>query len=78
MTRYLISLFVILLLTGCLPQAAGPASEADQARTALVDFLTLLNTGRYEEAVPLYGGEYEALQVFNTQIDPADHLALWS
>lgn len=61
-----------------MPQAAGPASEAGEARAALVDFLALLNTGRYEEAVPLYGGEYEALQVFNPQIAPADHVALWS
>jgi hypothetical protein len=25
----------------------------------------------------LYGGEYEQLQVFNTEIDPNDHVALW-
>jgi hypothetical protein len=40
--------------------------------------LTSLNTGKYEDALPLYGGEYESIQVFNTQIDPADHLALWT
>ncbi len=41
-------------------------------------FLMLLNEGKYEEATPLYGGEYESLQVFNSQIDPMDHVALWT
>lgn len=38
----------------------------------------LLNTGKYDEAVSLYGGEYEALQVFNPEIEPEDHVALWA
>ena len=33
---------------------------------------------KYAEAAPLYGGNYEQLQVFNTQIDPEDHVALWA
>jgi hypothetical protein len=37
-----------------------------------------LNTGEYDKAIPLYGSGYESLQVFNPQIDPADHLALWT
>jgi hypothetical protein len=44
----------------------------------LIDFLTLLHTRKYAEAVPLYGGEYEQLAVFNPEIDPNDHLALWA
>ncbi len=44
----------------------------------LVSFLTLLHNGKYAEAAPLYGGDYEALQVFNPQIDPADKVALWA
>ena len=44
----------------------------------LVDFLTLLHTRHYVDAVSLYGGEYEQLQVFNTEIDRNDHVALWS
>ena len=44
----------------------------------LVDFLTRLHTKDYAEAVPLYGGEYEQLQVFNPEIDPNDKLALWT
>ena len=49
-----------------------------EAHGVLVDFLTLLHEKKYAEAVPLYGGEYEPLQVFNPGIDPDDHLALWT
>ena len=76
--KHLISLFVIFFLAACAAQSLPTDSEADEARSTLVNFLALLNTGDYEEAVPLYGGEYEALQVFNPEIDPADHLALWA
>jgi hypothetical protein len=38
----------------------------------------LLNTGNYAEAAPLYGGEYEALRVFNPEIGPDDSVALWT
>lgn len=44
----------------------------------LVNFLTLLHTRNYADAVPLYGGDYEQLQVFNPQIDLADKAALWA
>jgi hypothetical protein len=47
------------------------------AHDVLVNFLTLLHTKNYVDAAPLYGGEYEQLQVFNTEIDPNDHVALW-
>jgi hypothetical protein len=44
----------------------------------LVDFLTRLHTKNYADAVPLYGGEYEQLLVFNPEIDPNDKVALWT
>ena len=44
----------------------------------MVNFLTWLHSEKYAEAAPLYGGEYEQLQVFNTEIDPNDHVALWT
>jgi hypothetical protein len=53
-------------------------STMSEAHDVLVDFLTLLHNKNYAEAVPLYGGEYDQLQVFNTAIDPADHVALWA
>lgn len=49
-----------------------------EAHDVLMAFLTALHNGNYEAAVPLYGGEYEQLQVFNTEIDPTDHVALWT
>lgn len=48
------------------------------AHDVLVDFLTLLHTKSYTEAAPLYGGEYDSLQVFNPQLDPDDRVALWT
>ena len=49
-----------------------------EAHDVLVNFLTLLHTKKYADAAPLYGGEYEQLQVFNPQIDSADKAALWA
>ena len=49
-----------------------------ETHDVLVNFLTLLHNGKYAEAAPLYGGDYEALQVFNPEIDPADKAALWT
>jgi hypothetical protein len=49
-----------------------------EAQDVLVNFLTLLHTGKYAEAAAIYGGDYGALQVFNPQIDPADQVALWT
>jgi hypothetical protein len=53
-------------------------STTSEAHDVLVNFLTLLHTKNYTDAVPLYGGEYEQLQIFNTEIDPNDHVALWT
>lgn len=85
MERFLFLVFVGLLI-GCNPQPASSPqatrtslpSTPNEAYEVLVEFLTLLHTKNYEEAVPLYGGEYEALQVFNSEIDPSDQVALWS
>jgi hypothetical protein len=49
-----------------------------EAHDVLVNFLTFLHNKQYAEAVPLYGGDYESLQVFNPQIDPGDKVALWT
>jgi hypothetical protein len=84
MKQFLLLLLVVLF--GCAPQPASipqPTqtslpSTASDAHEVLIDFLTLLHEGNYAEAVPLYGGEYEALQVFNPEIDSSDHAALWS
>jgi len=76
----------MLVLIGCTPQISSTPrqtattlpSTVSEAYDTLVNFLTFLHTKKYEEAVPLYGGEYEQLQVFNPQIDPNNRLALWA
>ncbi|HEU0295205.1 MAG TPA: hypothetical protein VFR47_20870 [Anaerolineales bacterium] len=81
-------LFVLLLITisvwACAAQPVNTLqpietslpSTASEAYDALVNFLTRLHTGNYADAVQLYGGPYEQLQVFNPEIDPNDHIAL--
>jgi len=49
-----------------------------EAQDVLVNFLRFLHVKNYAEAAPLYGGEYEQLQVFNPKIDANDHVALWA
>jgi len=49
-----------------------------EAHEVLVSFLTLLHAKKYAEAVPLYGGDYDSLLVFNPQIDPENKIALWT
>lgn len=75
-------LLIIVFLVSCgAPTQPAPTSlpsTADEARSVLVNFLTLLHNGDYAGAAPLYGGEYEALQVFNPAIDINDHSALWA
>jgi hypothetical protein len=81
------SIFLLLafFLAGCVAQRTIPPqptqtslpSTADEAHDVLLDFLTLLYTKNYAEAIPLYGGEYEQLQVFNPDIDPNDYSTLW-
>ncbi len=84
--KQILILFLIFLVVGC---AAQPTVESQttptslpstmgEAQDVLVNFLTLLHTKNYADAAPLYGGDYEQLQVFNTKIDPTDHLALWT
>ena len=84
-----IFLLIILLFTGCtslpltepatsIPEPTSLPSTAREAYEVLVNFLTMLHTKHYAAAVPLYGGEYEQLQVFNTEIDPNDQVALWT
>ncbi len=77
MKPYLVFLLTAVLITSCASAPTAP-SVNDEAQSALVNFLTSLNTGKYEEAVLLYGGSYEQLQIFNTDVDPSDHVALWA
>ena len=83
-------ILILFLLAACSPQPTAATAVANtpeptslpsamaEAQAVLVNFLTLLHEKKYGEAVPLYGGEYEALQVFNPEIAPDDHLSLWT
>jgi hypothetical protein len=77
-------LFFILILTACASQpVAQPAetalpSTASEAQDALINFLNSLHTKNYADAIPLFGGDYEQLQVFNPDINANDYLALWT
>jgi hypothetical protein len=86
--RYFTLLFLIIFLVSCAAQPLPPTpteptptslpSSASEAQDVLINFLTSLHTGNYAQAAPLYGGEYESLQVFNPEIDLNDHIALWT
>jgi hypothetical protein len=79
-------LYAAIFLVSCGAPDASPSPStqttlpptASEAHDILVNFLTLLYTKNYAEATPLYGGEYESLEVFNPQINRADHVALWT
>jgi hypothetical protein len=83
MTQRFSILLLILFLIGCTPQPVNTTeptslpSTASEAQQALIKFFSLLNTKKYDEAISLYGGSYEQLQIFNPEIDPADHVARW-
>lgn len=80
--RFSIFLLTIFLI-GCIaqpvntPEPTSLPSTAGEAQQILVEFFSLLNSREYDEAVPLYGGSYEQLQIFNPEIDSADPVALW-
>jgi hypothetical protein len=84
--KHILILFLAFLVVGCaapptgMPQTTPTSlpSTMDEAQDVLLNFLTLLHTKKYPEAVRLYGGVYEQLQVFNPEIDSSDHVALWA
>lgn len=75
---------LIPTLTPTPTQSPGPTAEAspipsvDLARGTLLTFFNLLHLRRYEEAIPLYGGDYEIMQTWNPDVDPNDAVALWT
>jgi hypothetical protein len=79
MRWFVLCLLVVICLASCTPNGTGaPSSNTEEAQNTLVHFFTLLNTEKYAEAAPLYGGSYEQLQVFNPEVDSSDHVALWA
>ncbi len=89
--RAIVLFCCLLLLTGCAsPSTQAPQltsapepipttlTSTNEAQKVLIEFFDLLHSKQYSEAGILYGGDYEQLQVFNADADPADHAALWS
>jgi hypothetical protein len=85
LNKYFTLLFAAILLASCAAQLIGtpqptqtsPSSEEIKAAHALGTFLVLLNEKNYADAVSLYGGDYEQLQVFNPDVNANDHATLW-
>jgi len=77
---------LILLMAACstknptenaTPVPATPDAQVE-ASQALQTYFDDLNRGDYEAAVTLYGGSYDWLSSMNPDIDPNDHVALFS
>jgi len=76
----------MLLLIGCAPQPISISqltptslpSAASEAQQVLIKYFDLLTAKEYAEADGLYGGDYEQLKVFSADVDPSDHVKLWS
>ena len=85
MHRISILLSIIFLLS-CAPQpvtptaapTATPLSPADEAQEVLITFFRLMNSKNYAAGLVLYGGSYETMQNWNPDIDPSDHITLWT
>ncbi len=80
-----VPIVLLILLIGCAPQPINTPSftptpltptslpsTAGEAYDVLVNFLTLLHTKNYTEAVPLYGGEYEDSYIFQVEFSNLD------
>src|SRR5215204_3576947 len=85
MKRIVDIICIFILLAGCTPATQIPASTslpstASEAQEVLIKFFDLLNSKQYAEADTLYGGDYEQLQIFSSDTDPAPsgHAKLWA
>ena len=76
----IILILVAVSLAGCLsPPPEKPEQPPDElalAEATLREFYQALHEGEYENAVELYGGEYDTLTSMNPDLDPANSLAL--
>ena len=79
-------LLSIIFLIGCAPQPLATTeptptslpSTASAAQQVLITFFQLMNSKNYAVGDVLYGGSYEAMQSWNPNVDPSDHVTLWS
>lgn len=81
-------LLLIITLISCGPQPistpsftptpASLPSSTSEAQQVLIKYFDLLSSKQYDEADALYGGDYEQLRVFSSDVNPSDHAKLWS
>jgi len=76
----------IILLISCAPRPLATTeptptslpSTASEAQEVLITFFQLMNSKNYAVGDVLYGGNYETMQSWNPDVDPSDHVTLWS
>lgn len=76
-----LALALASVLMGCAPRqgespSAEMVSDEQMALDVLVTFLESLHDGKYDQAVPLYGGTYETMIAYNPDTAPGDYAAL--
>jgi len=75
-------IILIIIIWGCVQKPSinntpKPSSDQELARQTLYQFFDHLHDGKYQEAVLIYGGEYETIIAQNPDLDPTDHPALF-
>ncbi len=71
------TLFNSIIALLMLSSYARSTEKRDLANQALQDFFVRLVQGEYKAAAALYAGSYETLVIFNPDLDPDHHTALW-
>lgn len=79
----ILALIWLDFLVGCQPgrlDSTGatviPVTEQDEAQNTLTTFFDHLYSGRFADAVTLFGGSYESLVGWNPSVVAADHAQL--
>ena len=75
MRRGFLSVFCLILFLLGLPSCERH-SDSNDAQKILLDYLTFLNQGRYEQAAELYGGAYDILTDWNPDLESDKPAAL--
>lgn len=79
-------LLPILFLISCAAQPLATTeptptslpSTASEAQEVLITFFQQMNSKNYAVGDVLYGGSYETMQSWNPDVDPSDHVTLWT
>jgi len=80
-TIFISGLVIFILLTACINKQSDGTNTKEgtgehAAEQVLRDFLKNMHSGRFQEAVKLYGGSYQALIENNTNVSPNDYAKL--